>query len=97
MLNLPISFYTMHQKTDNTALINSGPTKSFLDEAIWRELNIDHFKMDKPLTINNINGTKNKQGKIEHYCWLKMYYLRKMMRMQFFLTDLGKDWYHTAI
>jgi hypothetical protein len=54
--------------------------------------------MDKPLTINIINGTKNnKQGKIEHYCWLKVYYPRKMMRMQFFLTSLGKDWYHTAI
>ncbi len=68
MLNLPISFHAMHQMTNNTALIDSRATKNFLDKAIWRELNIGCFKLGQSLTVNNINGTENKQGKIEHYC-----------------------------
>ena len=43
--------------------------------------------------VNNVDGTKNRQGKIKYYCWLKVLYQKKIMWMKFYLTNLGKDWF----
>ena len=56
-------------------------------------LAIGCFRLAKPLTVHNVDGTENKQGKIEYYCWLKVHYQGKMLRMHFFLMSLGCDWF----
>jgi hypothetical protein len=77
--------------TDETALIDSGATKNFLDLLVWKELQIRQVRLPKPLVVHNVDGTENCRGKLEHFCWLKIYYQNQMIRMKFFLTDLGKD------
>jgi hypothetical protein len=77
--------------TDNLTLLDSTVTEIFLDKQVWRELKIGRFKLCKLLTIHNVDGTKNQQGKIEHYCWLKIRHQDKTIWMKFFLTNLGKD------
>jgi len=73
-LNLPFNFHAMHQMTENIVLLDSGATENFVDKAVWRELHVGHFKLEKPLMVVNVDGTENRQGKIEHYCWLKVYF-----------------------
>ncbi len=58
-MNLPFQFCTVHQMTDDEALLDSGATENFLDEQVQKSLKIGHFQLKRPLTINNINGTKN--------------------------------------
>ncbi len=73
-LNLPFNFYTVHQTTKDTTLLDSRVTENFINKTIWKELQIGCFKLNKLLTISNVDRMENKQGKIEHYCWLKVYF-----------------------
>ena len=45
---------------NDKALLDSGATENFLDEQVWKSLKIGHFQLKKPLTVNNVNGTKNR-------------------------------------
>jgi len=83
----------MCHKTKEVALIYSGATKNFLNIEVWKSLNIRQFKLDKLLTVYNVDGTENCQGKIDSYCLLKIHYQGKMLRMKFYLTRLGKDYF----
>ncbi len=55
-------------------LLDSGATKNFINEAIWRELHVGCFKLKKLLMVVNVDGTENRQGKAKHYCWLKVHF-----------------------
>jgi len=44
-----------------------------------------------PLTIYNVDGSKNSHGKITHYCWLQIVYQGKQRLQKFFIASLGKD------
>src|SRR6266851_1905360 len=90
-LKLPFKFCTMHQMTEDITLLDSRATKNFVDETVWKELNIGQIKLGKALTVHNVDGTKNKQGKIEYYCILKIQYQSRVVRMHFFLTGLRED------
>ncbi len=71
-LKLPFKFCNVHQMTKDVALLDSRATKNFIDETIWKELNIGQIKLGKFLTMNNVDSTENKQGKIKYYCILKI-------------------------
>ena len=81
----------MHQMTKDVTLLDSGAMENFVDKAVWRELCVGCFKLEKPLMVVNMDRTENRQGKIEHYCWLKVHFRERKTRMHFFLTRLGKD------
>jgi len=66
MLSLPFQLNTVRQTTENVALLDSGATKTFIDEKVWKELKIGHFRLNKPLTVHNVDSTENKQGKTEY-------------------------------
>ena len=71
-LKLPFKFHTMHQMTKDVALLDSRATKNFIDETVWKELNIGQIKLGKSLTVHNVDSTENKQGKIKYYYILKI-------------------------
>ena len=81
----------MHQTTGEVALLDSGATKNFLNKDVWRRLKIGHFKLSQLLTVHNVDGTENKKGKIEYYCWLKVCHQGQMAQMCFLLTSLSND------
>jgi hypothetical protein len=39
-LNLLFQFCAVHQMTDKVALLDSGATENFIDEEVWKRLNI---------------------------------------------------------
>ena len=77
-MNVPFPFYTVHKTTKEHALLDSGVTENFLDESVWKELKIGCFKLLRLLTVHNVDGTENRQGKVEYCCWIKIYYQDQM-------------------
>jgi hypothetical protein len=49
------------------------------------------FTLPKPITIYNIDGTENRQGKVTQYCWLKIRKGNEEQQMRFFIADMGED------
>ena len=45
----------------------------------------------KPITVYNVDGTENSQGKITHYCWLQIWYDRRQKLQRFYIAALGKE------
>ncbi len=90
-LNLPFQFCAMLQTTDEIALLDSRATENFIDEGIWRKLNIGWVWLQKPLTVYKVDGMENRQGKIDSYCWLRVHYQNRSLPMCFYLTSLGTD------
>jgi len=76
---------------EEQVLLDSGASKNLIDEETWKTLGIGAFKLPKPITIYNVDGTENKQGKITQYCWLKVKRGNQEHQMQFFITGIGKD------
>jgi hypothetical protein len=86
-----VSFRTSQSKADESALIDSGATDNFIDEDTWKRLGIGRKELARPVTVHNVDGTENKQGKITHYCWLRIVKGDKHMLQRFYITSLGKD------
>jgi hypothetical protein len=90
-LNMNVSFRTSQSKADESALIDSGATDNFIDEDTWKRLGIGRKELARPVTVHNVDGTENKQGKITHYCWLCIIKGEKHTLQRFYITSLGKD------
>jgi len=78
-MNIPFEFGIVQKKTEETALFDSGATENFLDKDIWRQLQIGKIRLPKLLMVHNVDGTENCKGKIESYCWLKVYHQGHMI------------------
>jgi len=90
-MNVLFEFSTVWKSTKETALLDSGATENFLDEEVWKQLQIGRTKLPKSLTVHNVDGTENWTEKINFYCWLKVIHQKQVARMKFYLTGLGGD------
>ncbi len=90
-MNVPFEFCTVQKTTDELALLDSRATENFINERVWERLYIGQFKLPMPLTVHNVDGTKNHKGKTKFYCWLKISHQRQMECIRFYLTSLGGD------
>ena len=90
-MNVPFNFETAHTKAAGKALLDSGATDNFINVDTWKKLGVGRKKLETPITVYNVDGTENKQGKLTHYCRLRVKYNEKEDLQNFYLTDLGKD------
>ena len=72
------------------ALLDSGAMENFinLSYAKWLKLPIKQLPM--PRTLLNVDGTKNKSGKLQFYTDLDVQTGPTKTTLWFFLSDLGK-------
>ena len=63
-INMKIPFRSLSEQAEETVLIDSGATENFLDKETWQKMGIESHKMVKPITVYNVNGTENSQGKL---------------------------------
>ena len=47
--------------------------------------------MERSIPIRNVDGTKNKSGNIEYFCWLLVNLGSERAKMKFYLTSLGNN------
>ena len=81
----------MQRATEEHALLDSGASENLINEETWKTLGTRTFTLLKPITIYNIDGTENIQGKVTQYCWLKIRKGNEEQRMRFFIANTGED------
>jgi hypothetical protein len=90
-MQINFTFRTKLTKTDEIALLDSGASENFIDMSTWEELGIGRIKLPRPIPVRNVDGTSNKLGAIEYFCWLKIKMGRQEEEMKFYLTNIGKE------
>ena len=55
---------TMQQVTEERALLDSGASKNLINKEIWKTLGMRMFTLPTPITVYNIDGMENRQGKV---------------------------------
>jgi hypothetical protein len=78
-------------KTDEIVLLDSGASENFIDMRTWEELGIGRIKLPRPIPVRNVDGTPNKLGAIEYFCWLRVKMGQQEKEMTFYLTNIGKE------
>ena len=69
------------------ALIDSGAQGKFLNKEFALRNKIALNKLNNPITVYNVDGTKNNSGKIEYSTWLKVKVDDKEMNTRFLITN----------
>ena len=90
-MKLTVPVYTARAMAEQTALLDSGATENFISHRTWEKLGIGRKELERPITVYNVDGTKNKKGQIKHYCWLRVVHNSQQKLQQFFLMSLGQD------
>src|SRR5260221_11261199 len=90
-MKVPFEFTSVSRTANERALIDSGASENFLDFKVWKELKIGRIKLGKEIPVHNIDGTPNKMGAIESYCWLKVKLGKREENMKFYLTNIRKE------
>ena len=88
---MKVPFQSLSEQAEEMVLIDSGATENFLDKATWERMGIGSHETAKPITVYNVDGTENSQGKITHYCWLRIFYAGKQKLQRFYIASLGKE------
>jgi len=76
------------------ALLDSGATKNFINLSYAKCLKLPIKQLPTPHTLLNVDGTKNKSGKLQYYTDLDVQTGSTKTTLHFFLSDLGE---HKAI
>jgi len=90
-MRIKLTFKMISMVARDEALLDSRATENFLDLKAWKELRIGRFQMEKPILVQNVDGTNNSTGHIKYFCYLKIKIRDHKRRMKFFLTNLGND------
>ena len=90
-MKVPFKCRTASAKATERALIDSGATENFVDNATWQRMGVGRSKLPRPLRLLNVNSTENRQGEVTHRCCLRIKYNDKEDVQDFFIANLGKD------
>ena len=90
-IHVPFDFICARGKAKEEALVDSGTTENFINERmVWR-LGIGKQEMETPCRVFNVDGTENLQGKLQHFCVLRVKRGDQENLQKFFITSLGGD------
>ena len=91
---LPISILSEKNKeriVETKALLDTGAGGKFIDQNFVLANRIQTSKLEKPITVYNVDGTKNKQGTITQYAEVNLQIGDKTMTTRLMVTGLGKQ------
>ena len=90
---MTIQFYihTIAKRAKAITLVDSGATENFMNLSYAKWLKLPIHLLEQPQKIFNINGTKNKSGKLKYYMDLEVQTEMTRSLLCFFLTDLGEN------
>ena len=80
-----------HKSTTTEALLDCGATNNFIDPRAVKTLGIGTKELHTPLTVNNVDGTVNRDGTITHFCNLWARQGSQTKKMGFYVANLGRD------
>src|SRR5712671_3101166 len=91
--SMTLRFYahSSRKRTEGIALLDSGATENFMSLEYAKWLGLPIKRLPKPRTLLNVDGTLNKQGKLEYYTDLQVQTGSQRQNMRFFLSNLGEQ------
>ena len=91
-ISLPITIEIRENETVETlGLIDIGAGGQFIDQEYVEEMKLKTSLLEKPHLARNVDGTKNKQGKITSFVKLKLDINGKKIETRLLVTGLGKQ------
>ena len=91
---LPISISSEKNKeriVETKALLDTGAGGKFIDQNFVLANGIWTSKLEKPITVYNVDGTKNKQGTITRYAGVNLQIGDRTTATRLMVTGLGKQ------
>src|SRR5487761_1741718 len=90
-VQIPFDLHSFNGMAEDQALIDSGATGNFIDHRFTTKYHLGTRKLDPPLHIRNVDGTKNSAGAKTDYCDLRIKIGQQEHRIRFLITNLGTD------
>ena len=90
-VHAPVNLRSLKLISEIAALIDSGATDNFISPQVIKRFEIPTKELDKPRTIRNVDGTRNKIGEINESVDLLLRYKRKTYTQTFYIAELGGD------
>jgi len=89
-LNIEIEKMDIHEGIIVKALLNSGAMGMFIDRKMAAKHGFRLQKLERPVTVRNVDRTNNSVEAITYQVKLNMYYKSYVKRMKIDICDLGK-------
>ena len=80
-----------HKTTTIEALLDCGTTHNFIDPCAVKSLGVSIKELYTPLTVNNVDGTTNRDGTITHFCNLWAHQGSRTEKLGFYIANLGRN------
>ena len=88
-MQLCIFIHLSWKRAETTALLDSGATENFISMQYTKELWLPIKRLQWLQPVYNVDGTRNKNGDIEHYMDLEMQTGNQRVWLWFFLINLA--------
>jgi len=80
----------MHKEVIVTMLLNSGIIGIFMDKKMTAKHGFKLQKLDRPVTVRNVDRTNNSGGAITHQVEVNVYYKSHIKRIRIDVCDLER-------
>jgi hypothetical protein len=90
-LEISFDFQTYMAKVEETALVDSGAMENFIDKGTVKWLQLGTKVLSPPRPVFNVDRTHKKAGTINETIHLYVTLGDMEQRLQFYVTNLGKD------
>ena len=91
MITLEFTIEHYRGQNEETALLDTGATESFVDKETVQCLKLGTQKLPIPCPVHNIDGTKNTAEMITDVCYLLVSKGNIKERVPFYVTNLGSN------
>jgi len=89
-MNIGVEKLNMHKGITVKVLLDSGATRMFMDKRMAARHRFKLQKLERPITVRNVDGTNNSGGAITHQVEVNVYYKGHVERMRMDVCELGK-------
>jgi len=79
-----------HKDITVKVLLDSGMTGMFINKKIAAKHGLRLQKLERPVTVRNVDGTNNSGGAITHQVKVNVYYKNHIGRMRMDVCNLGR-------
>jgi hypothetical protein len=73
------------------ALIDSGVSHNFIDPKSATRLKVQLTKMERPVKVLNVDGSKNVAGTVDMYAMILVKIGKDLHQLRFYVAELGED------
>ena len=88
-MSIPITIATSEKTIETLVLIDDGAGGKFIDQNFAKNFTIQ--KLNEPMKVFNVDGTKNTRGTIKHYVDLEITIGKRKLNERLLVTGLGKQ------